>query len=132
MSTHSDQPARRIDADHTSSIEHTDCCIVGGGPGGAMLALLLARQGIAVTLLEAHGDFNRDFRGDALQPAVLEVLGQMGLADQVLALALARLTAFPMHLAGQTLHSADVSRLRTSGVTGTSHGAGESLRRARR
>src|SRR5437660_1499668 len=68
----------------------TDCCIVGGGPAGAVLALLLARQGINVTLLEAHNDFDRDFRGDVLQPAALDVIGQMGLAERVLEIALAR------------------------------------------
>jgi 2-polyprenyl-6-methoxyphenol hydroxylase-like FAD-dependent oxidoreductase len=68
----------------------TDCCIVGGGPAGAVLALLLARLGIAVTLLEAHNDFDRDFRGDVLQPAALDVIGQMGLAERVLAAALGR------------------------------------------
>jgi NADPH-dependent 2,4-dienoyl-CoA reductase/sulfur reductase-like enzyme len=46
-----------------ATVDHTDCCIVGGGPAGAVLALLLARQGIATTLLEAHNDFDRDFRG---------------------------------------------------------------------
>src|SRR6266567_2043118 len=75
----------------------TTCCIVGAGPGGAVLALLLARQGISVTLLEAHEDFDRDFRGDGLQPAVLDLLGQMGLADRVLAVALARLPTFAVH-----------------------------------
>jgi cation diffusion facilitator CzcD-associated flavoprotein CzcO len=34
----------------------TTCCIVGGGPGGALLAFMLARHGISVTLLEAHMD----------------------------------------------------------------------------
>jgi 2-polyprenyl-6-methoxyphenol hydroxylase-like FAD-dependent oxidoreductase len=94
-------------------VERTDCCIVGGGPAGAVLALVLARQGVAVTLLEAHGDFNRDFRGDALQPAVLDVLGQMGLADRVLAVALARIAIFPVHATSETLPLDDVGHLKT-------------------
>jgi 2-polyprenyl-6-methoxyphenol hydroxylase-like FAD-dependent oxidoreductase len=78
-----------------------------------VLALLLARQGVSVMLLEAHADFNRDFRGDALQPAVLQVLAQMGLADRVLALALARFSSFPFHTPSGSVHHADVSRLKT-------------------
>jgi 2-polyprenyl-6-methoxyphenol hydroxylase-like FAD-dependent oxidoreductase len=108
--SHSDKP---VVVGHTTTVERTDCCIVGGGPAGAVLALLLARQGVAVTLLEAHGDFNRDFRGDALQPAVLDVLGQMGLADRVLAVALARIPIFEVHTPSGTVPHADVSRLRT-------------------
>src|SRR2546423_13397801 len=42
-------------------VEQTTCCIVGGGPAGAIMALLLARQGIPVVLLEAHMDFDRNF-----------------------------------------------------------------------
>ena len=42
-------------------VQQTTCCVVGGGPAGIMLSLLLARQGIPVTLLEAHKDFDRDF-----------------------------------------------------------------------
>ena len=53
---------------------------VGGGPGGAMLALLLARSGVSVTLLEMHRDFDREFRGDTIHPSTLEVLDQIGLA----------------------------------------------------
>src|SRR3989442_3070651 len=64
----------------------TTCCIVGGGPAGAVLALLLARQGVDVTLLEAHRDFDRDFRGDTIHPATLDLLDRMGLARALHAL----------------------------------------------
>jgi 2-polyprenyl-6-methoxyphenol hydroxylase-like FAD-dependent oxidoreductase len=60
--------------------------VVGAGPAGALLALLLARRGIPVLLLEAHADFDRDFRGDTVHPAIMEILDEIGLADQVLAL----------------------------------------------
>ena len=66
--------------------EETDCCIVGAGPAGALLALLLARQGVKVTLLEEHLDFARDFRGDTVHPSTMEVLAQIGLAERVLQL----------------------------------------------
>jgi len=64
----------------------TTCCIVGAGPAGAVLALLLARKGVAVTLLEAHADLDRDFRGDTVHPSTLELLDQLGLIEPLLAL----------------------------------------------
>jgi 2-polyprenyl-6-methoxyphenol hydroxylase-like FAD-dependent oxidoreductase len=64
-------------------VHETACCVVGGGPGGLMLALLLTRRGVHVTLLEAHHDFDRQFRGDTLHPAILEILDQIGLADKL-------------------------------------------------
>src|SRR5918992_3421105 len=68
------------------STVQTTCCIVGAGPGGAVLALLLARQGLNVTLLEAHEDFDRDFRGDTIHPSVLHLMDEIGLADRLLQL----------------------------------------------
>ncbi|MET7462852.1 FAD-dependent oxidoreductase [Nonomuraea sp. NPDC005501] len=62
------------------------CVIAGGGPAGAMLALLLARAGVEVTLLEKHADFLRDFRGDTIHPSTLQVLGEIGLAEEFLRL----------------------------------------------
>jgi 2-polyprenyl-6-methoxyphenol hydroxylase-like FAD-dependent oxidoreductase len=60
-------------------MERTTCCVVGGGPAGMMLGLLLARAGVAVTVLEKHGDFLRDFRGDTVHPATLTLLDELGL-----------------------------------------------------
>ncbi|MDT7576330.1 MAG: hypothetical protein QOH17_2663, partial [Pseudonocardiales bacterium] len=59
--------------------------VVGGGPGGVMLAYLLARGGVAVTLLESRGDFDRRFRGDSIAPPVLDHLDRLGLATPLLA-----------------------------------------------
>jgi 2-polyprenyl-6-methoxyphenol hydroxylase-like FAD-dependent oxidoreductase len=65
--------------------ESTRCVVAGGGPGGVVLAYLLARGGVPVTLLEARPDFDRRFRGDALAPPVLELLDRLGLARPLLA-----------------------------------------------
>src|SRR4030088_3099956 len=62
----------------------TTCCVVGGGPAGMLLALLLARQAIPTTLLEAHADFDRDFRGDTIHPAIMDILDEVGLAQTLL------------------------------------------------
>lgn len=70
----------------TEQLEKTTCCIVGAGPAGVILALLLARKGVDVTLLEEHMDFARDFRGDTVHPSTMEVLEQLGLAERLLQL----------------------------------------------
>src|SRR5262245_19864593 len=63
--------------------EETTVCIVGGGPAGLVLSLLLVRQGIRVTLLESHGDFDREFRGDTLHSTTMELMDQLGLGERV-------------------------------------------------
>ncbi|MES2404508.1 MAG: FAD-dependent oxidoreductase, partial [Pseudomonadota bacterium] len=58
------------------------CCVVGGGPAGMMLGLLLARAGVPVAVLEKHGDFLRDFRGDTVHPSTLAILDEIGLRHE--------------------------------------------------
>lgn len=62
------------------------CCIAGGGPAGMMLALLLARAGVSVLVLEKHVDFLRDFRGDTLHPSTLEIMHELGVLERFLRL----------------------------------------------
>jgi len=62
----------------------TRCCIVGGGPAGMMLGLLLARMGGDVVVLEKHADFLRDFRGDTIHPSTLDLMYELGFLDEFL------------------------------------------------
>ncbi|XVV02326.1 FAD-dependent oxidoreductase [Actinosynnema sp. CA-248983] len=60
-------------------MERTTIAVVGGGPAGMVLGLLLARAGVSVTVLEKHGDFLRDFRGDTVHASTLTLLDELGL-----------------------------------------------------
>ncbi|MCS7480187.1 FAD-dependent oxidoreductase [Umezawaea endophytica] len=60
-------------------MERSTCVVVGGGPAGMVLGLLLARAGVEVTVLEKHGDFLRDFRGDTVHASTLTLLDELGL-----------------------------------------------------
>ena len=75
--------------------------IVGAGPAGASLAYLLARSGLAVTLLEQETTFERVFRGEGLMPAGMEALHQMGLGPVLKRIPHRRLESWNIHLGGQ-------------------------------
>ncbi|MCE6999672.1 FAD-dependent oxidoreductase [Saccharothrix sp. S26] len=60
-------------------MERTGVVVVGGGPAGMVAGLLLARAGVEVTVLEKHGDFLRDFRGDTVHASTLTLLDELGL-----------------------------------------------------
>jgi 2-polyprenyl-6-methoxyphenol hydroxylase-like FAD-dependent oxidoreductase len=104
------QPA---DGPSASAAVSTCCCIIGAGPAGMMLALLLARAGIEVLVLEKHGDFLRDFRGDMIHPATMEVMDQIGLLDRLLMLPHQRLPAFVGQMGHEQLPMADFASLQS-------------------
>ncbi|MEU3778030.1 FAD-dependent oxidoreductase [Streptomyces sp. NPDC032472] len=96
-------------------MERTTCCVVGGGPAGMVLALLLARAGVEVTVLEKHGDFLRDFRGDTVHPSTLSLLDDIGLAE--------RFARLPQrHVSSVQLPLAPDRSLVTIGNIGALHG----------
>ena len=65
-------------------IWQTTCLVAGGGPAGMMLAYLLARSGVQTILVEKHGDFLRDFRGDTVHPSTTDLMHELGLLDEFL------------------------------------------------
>ena len=87
------------------------CCIVGGGPAGMMLGFLLARAGVTVVVLEKHGDFLRDFRGDTVHPSTLTVMHELGLLDDFLKLPHHRISHFTGFFGGKPAQIADLTHL---------------------
>ena len=57
--------------------------VAGAGPAGAATALLLARCGLDVTLVERERSFERVFRGEGLMPLGIDALFEMGLGGML-------------------------------------------------
>lgn len=91
----------------------TTCCVVGGGPAGMMLGLLLARAGVPVVVLEKHKDFLRDFRGDTVHPSTLELMVELGLIDEFLKLPHERVDRLSAQIGEAHVAVADFSHLPT-------------------
>ncbi len=93
--------------------EQTTCVIVGGGPAGMIAGLVLARAGVEVTVLEKHGDFLRDFRGDTVHPTTLELLDELGLIDEFTAIPHAKIRRLVARTeGGERVTVADLTRLK--------------------
>ncbi|MFC7340880.1 FAD-dependent oxidoreductase [Saccharopolyspora griseoalba] len=94
-------------------MERTTCLVVGGGPAGMVLGLLLARSGVDVTVLEKHGDFLRDFRGDTVHPTTLQLLDDLGLAERFAELPQRRLdkVQLPLGPGGELFTVGDFGKL---------------------
>ncbi|MGC1485395.1 MAG: FAD-dependent oxidoreductase [Candidatus Acidiferrum sp.] len=91
----------------------TRCCIAGGGPAGMMLALLLARMGVDVFVLEKHADFLRDFRGDTIHPSTLEVMHELGILEEFLKRPHQEVTELAGQVGQDTVTIADFTHLPT-------------------
>jgi 2-polyprenyl-6-methoxyphenol hydroxylase-like FAD-dependent oxidoreductase len=76
-----------------------------------MLGLLLARAGIRVVVLEKHRDFLRDFRGDTIHPSTLELLHELGLAEEFLKLPHQKVSEIQAQIGDASIRVADFSRL---------------------
>ncbi|GAA4895554.1 FAD-dependent oxidoreductase [Streptomonospora salina] len=91
----------------------TTCAIIGGGPAGMMLGLLLSRAGVQATVLEKHADFLRDFRGDTVHPSTLGLLDELGLGERFAALPQSRVEKLTVATGdGAMLTVGDFRRLR--------------------
>jgi 2-polyprenyl-6-methoxyphenol hydroxylase-like FAD-dependent oxidoreductase len=89
----------------------TDICIVGGGPAGMMAGLLFARAGVKTLVLEKHGDFLRDFRGDTVHPSTLDLFDELGLMDTLLARPHDKVADIEAVIGGKPYRVADFSHL---------------------
>jgi 2-polyprenyl-6-methoxyphenol hydroxylase and related FAD-dependent oxidoreductases len=96
--------------DHPAELT-TGCVIAGGGPAGLMLGFLLARAGVDVVVVEKHGDFLRDFRGDTIHPSTMEVMHELGIIDEFLGLPHTKAPRLTAEMGGRSVTIADFSRL---------------------
>ena len=118
MNSSTDGRDHRPEGKHGSAAEGvreitTTCAIVGAGPAGLMLGFMLARAGVDVTVVEKHGDFLRDFRGDTIHPSTLQVMEELGLADELLKLPHTEARTLNAEVGGKNITIADFSWLPT-------------------
>ena len=79
-----------------------------------MCGYLLARAGVDVTVLEKHGDFLRDFRGDTVHPSTLEIMRELGLLEDFLKLPHTKIRTGNLDIGDRRFTIGDFSRLPTS------------------
>ncbi|MCT7658318.1 FAD-dependent oxidoreductase [Mycobacterium deserti] len=92
--------------------DKTTCAVVGGGPAGLFLGLMLARAGIDVTVLEKHADFLRDFRGDTVHPITMRLLDELGLFERFDELPHSKVETGQFDVGGRLVTLVDFRRLR--------------------
>jgi 2-polyprenyl-6-methoxyphenol hydroxylase-like FAD-dependent oxidoreductase len=85
--------------------------ISGAGPAGALLAFLLVRGGIRVTLIERHTDFSREFRGEGLSPSGMAAIRDAGLWEEFLRLPATHLSSMAMYAKGRSFLVLDIEKI---------------------
>ncbi|WP_228984878.1 FAD-dependent monooxygenase, partial [Streptomyces sp. DH12] len=92
-----------------------DVAVVGAGPAGLALSLMLLRSGVRVALVEkSSGDpasAGRDFHGEVLQPGGQRVLDRLGVLSPARARGARRLAGFRLLDRGRVLLDVDYGRL---------------------
>jgi 2-polyprenyl-6-methoxyphenol hydroxylase-like FAD-dependent oxidoreductase len=91
--------------------QRTTCLVVGGGPAGMVLGLLMARAGVEVTVLEKHKDFLRDFRGDTVHPSTQNLIDELGLGPRFAQVPHRRVEKMRMQFDEGAITVADMRRL---------------------
>ncbi|KRB85943.1 monooxygenase [Sphingomonas sp. Root710] len=90
---------------------HKRLVIAGGGPAGMMAGLLFARAGVETLVIEKHGDFLRDFRGDTVHPSTIELFDELGLGDALLEREHDEVIDISARIGGRYYRVADLSHL---------------------
>ncbi|GHG32380.1 FAD-dependent monooxygenase [Streptomyces albogriseolus] len=107
--------ARTPDTPDADDTVDTDVAVVGAGPAGLALSLMLLRSGVRVALVEkSSGDpasAGRDFHGEVLQPGGQRVLDRLGVLSPARARGARRLTGFRLLDRGRVLLDVDYGRL---------------------
>jgi 2-polyprenyl-6-methoxyphenol hydroxylase-like FAD-dependent oxidoreductase/ferredoxin-NADP reductase len=87
-------------------VDPQDVVIVGAGPAGCVLSILLARSGVRVTLVERQTVFDREFRGPAYQPSAVRIFDEMGILDEILEIEHAKVDSFAFEKRGKKVFEA--------------------------
>ncbi|WP_369193238.1 FAD-dependent monooxygenase [Streptomyces djakartensis] len=101
----------RVPAMNRADDMRADVCVVGAGPAGLALALMLLRSGVEVALVERSTALRRDFHGEILQPGGQRVLDELGVLEAARARGARELRAFQVVQDRRVLLDIDYGRL---------------------